>query len=81
METIDNIPNLESAPFDDEQIKKINDFQSNGKYHPMSCCEGNSPYCERKILGHGGILIAERSCLRCPCGEYTQNWVAKKMLE
>lgn len=53
-------------PFDEEQIKNINEYQNCGAFHPLTC------YCGNHIL-----LEPKRDGLWCPrCGRF-QNWIHK----
>lgn len=68
------------APFNDDQIDKLNQFQSKGFFHPFTCGCGfgldaeQKSKCER-LNGTGeGVLIATKDGWICPCGEYTQKW-------
>jgi hypothetical protein len=60
------------APFTEEEIKKFNEHQKNIMY---TCCSTDSDgnHCERS-KNNGGILIATRDGLVCPCGKYKQDW-------
>lgn len=57
------------APFSDEQVSAINEYQKNPSLHPLTCCGHNG--CERDDRN----LLAQTNCLVCPCGQYKQNWV------
>ena len=69
------------APFSQEQVDKLNQFQKTGKFHPFTCCSPEYiPECKR-ALNQGetyeereGILIAKTEGFICPCGKYKQNW-------
>ena len=80
------------APFTEEQVKKINEYQNRGNMHPFTCCSPDDiDECQRKrktypdgrVAGglNEGILIATTEGLVCPCGKYKQNWVHSFMAE
>jgi hypothetical protein len=66
------------APFNEEQIKLINEYQQSGM-HPFTCCgnDNEGKECNREI--EDGVLKALKDELICPCGRYTQNWVHSGM--
>jgi hypothetical protein len=51
------------APWTDEQVKSINEFQASGKMHPLTC--GNRDRAP---------LIAYTDGLACSFCDYRQNW-------
>lgn len=53
-----------SAPFSEEQCRRLNEWQQSGQFHPFTC--GN-PDCR-------AVLIADPSGWRCPDCDYRQNW-------
>lgn len=72
-----------TAPFTDEQVICINDYQKFGKFHPFTCCSPEEiSECTRKRENHtegeyeknDGLLLASNNGLTCPCGKYTQDW-------
>ncbi len=65
------------APFTEDQVKKLNDYQQGEKYHPFTCCGEYG--CSRSL--NNGILIATTEGWICPCGQYKQNWAHKYMTE
>ena len=70
------------APFTDEQVKKLNKFQNNGKWHPFTCCSpSNVKECLRKKGGNEGLLIATNEGWVCPCGKEKQDWAWDFMAE
>jgi len=79
------------APFTDEQVRNINDFQNGGNRHPFTCCSPEEiTECTRAgkmvdgkyVQGtSGGLLIASNDGMVCPCGEYEQHWVYKIMTD
>lgn len=78
-----------NAPFSDEQVILLNQYQSI-EPHPFTCCSPeNISECLRaskEIDGQiidgvsEGILVATNEGWICPCGKYTQDWAYKKML-
>lgn len=72
---------INKAPFTQEQVDKLNDYQRNGKMHPFTCCSPSDiKECKRRS-GEGstyeekeGILIATVEGWVCPCGKYKQDW-------
>lgn len=88
------ISETKSAPFTQEEVDALNDYQSKGKFHPFTCCGGNknTPNCFRikdaseldpniSYADSEGILKATKDGWVCPCGEYTQNWAHSFMSE
>lgn len=65
---IDNI----YAPFTDEQVKNLNEFQAAGYIHPYTC--GNDHDGDR-------ILIATNAGWICPSCNYTQNYCSSYMAD
>lgn len=80
------------APFSDEQVQKLKDYQDGittfpvqiGDIkeiqvpgHPLTC---NTPdYCPRKGLLEDRKLIPYKIGWTCPCGKYKQNWAYEFM--
>ena len=65
------------APFNEEQIEIINQYQKRGTFHSLNCCGGHSGEqkgCERVEGKSEGVLVAKKHGLVCPCGMYTQTW-------
>lgn len=60
------------APFTDNQVSNINDFQKSGFMHEFTC--GNHHDGEK-------TLIAVNDGLICPTCDYTQNWVHSHMAD
>ncbi len=76
------------APFSQEQIDKINNYQSTCEDHKVLTCTGKIHVPKKGILTrtmdlceNGGTLIAHKDGLDCPCGRYTEDWVYKYMTE
>lgn len=59
------------APFSDEQVKNINQYQTQATFHPFTCCGYDG--CKRDV--NDGILTATKKYLICPCGKVKQKWV------
>lgn len=58
------------APFTEEQINNINDYQNRGMFHPFTCTTGSH------------TLIANADGLYCPnCPDYHQDWVHDGMAD
>ena len=80
-----------NAPFTDEQVKNLNDYQTKGRFHPFTCCSPESiPECTRAgkevdgeyVKGTSeGLLVASNEGWVCPCGKYKQNWAHAFMAE
>jgi len=72
------------APFTDQQIRKLNEFQNAGQFHPFTC-DRKAVECETNVTprdySKDGVLIATKDGWVCPCGKYTQNWAHKFMGE
>ena len=72
------------APFTKEQINKLNEYQTSGKFHPFTCgrnhieCEVNKT---PRDYEKDGVLIATEEGWICPCGKYRQNWAHDFMVE
>lgn len=60
------------APWSPEQVKNLNDFQTEGHMHPFTC---GSPDCRAD-------LVATANGWTCPSGcGYTQNWAHDFMVD
>lgn len=69
------------APFTQEQVDQINRSQSGGM-HPFTCCSPEEIQgCTRASGETQGILSCGTEGLVCPCGEYRQEWVHRRMTE
>ncbi len=53
------------APFTDDQITSLNEYQASGVFHPFTC--GGSIECRTN-------LIATKEGWTCPNCNYTQEW-------
>lgn len=76
------------APFTDEQVKALNEFQKKGRFHPFTCCSPQEIKECKRANDEGdtyeekqGILIATNEGWVCPCGKYKQEWAHKLMIE
>lgn len=67
------------APFTDEQVKNLNEYQKSTGIHPFTCCSHEG--CNRTSQPNEGILIARTQGWVCPCGKYKQNWAHKFMAD
>jgi len=65
------------APFTDEKVKELNEYQSSRRMHPYTC-DRKAPECEvnqePRDRSKDGVLIATKEGWICPCGKYKQNW-------
>ena len=61
------------APFTDDQVHNIMDYQNTGGYHPFTCDESGKD-CQKKNGKGDGRLMPNKDGLFCPCGKYKQNW-------
>jgi len=59
-----------NAPFTDEQVKRLNQYQNCGHVHPFTC--GNDK-CR-------AILKATRKGWVCECCGFTQDWAHEEMV-
>jgi len=65
------------APFTKEQVKKLNEYQMSGCFHPFTCCGHDG--CVRDEDNNYGLLIATEDGWVCPCGKWKQDWAHKFM--
>jgi|GEM_PF-1656772 len=63
------------APFTDEQVKGLNEYQNSGVFHEFTC--GNSKHPADK----GRTLVAYNEGWKCPNCDYTQNWAFASMTD
>lgn len=56
------------APFTDEQVKNLNDYQESGIMHEFTCGNQNHP------MGQARCLVATKDGWVCPGCNYTQDW-------
>lgn len=57
---------------EEENLEYLRKYQSNGKFHPYTCCSHNG--CERGTQNNWGTLIPTSDKWVCPCGKYTQEY-------
>lgn len=81
MENMEN--KIIKAPFTDEQVKTLNEYQKCGMMHPFTCCSPEDiPECLRTKGGpHEGLLVATTEGWVCPCGKYKQDWAHEFMAD
>lgn len=61
---------MKKAPFTDEEVLKINEYQVSGAMHPFTCTSGSH------------TLVANNDGLYCPeCPDYKQDWVHDSMAD
>lgn len=60
------------APFTEEQVKNLNDYQELGCFHPFTCCSHDD--CDRRKQPNEGRLRATTEGWVCPCGKWKQDW-------
>lgn len=65
------------APWTDEEVKRLNEYQQHEYFHPFTC-----PYRDNdKHYMNEGTLIATNNGWVCPFCDYTQNWAHDGMLK
>lgn len=52
------------APFTDDQVKHLNEYQNNDRFHPFTC----------GTVGCIESLVATNAGWVCPRDDYTQDW-------
>lgn len=57
------------APFTQDQVNHINEFQESGLVHPFTCPNDSS------------VLLAHCAGLECPNCDYMQDWVHDVMAD
>lgn len=79
-----------NAPFTKEQVERLNEYQTKGRFHPFTCIgqmkeqeNENGKFTERtrSECPNSGTLIATEEGWVCPCGEYKQSWAHEFMAE
>lgn len=64
-----------TAPFTDEQVERLTEYQNLRAMHPFTCCSPyDVPKCTRASGESDGVLIPRTEGFICPCGRYTQDW-------
>ncbi len=71
-------PDKITAPFTQEQVDALNEWQKNGRFHPFTC--GNDRTNEKHLDGEG-LLVATLEGWICPFCDYKQNWAHSFMAE
>jgi hypothetical protein len=82
--------NLIHAPWTEEQVKALNEYQADGHFHPYTCGKRDThpyqgsfviwhedPEIDRKVVDvELDVLIATENGWLCPCPgcDYTQDW-------
>ncbi len=66
------------APWTEEQVKNLNEYQVSGKFHPFTC---GGTGCAKDETCNYGILTAKIDGWYCPCNEWKQNWAHRFMAE
>jgi len=61
------------APFTDEQVIKLNEYQHAGKFHPFTGIPKDMGS-RRDCPDAECLLKATNAGWVCPCGDYTQDW-------
>lgn len=67
------------APFTDEQVTALQNYQDAGYLHPFTCMGHEG--CKRPEQYNGGKLIPTSEGWVCACGSYTQNWAHSFMAQ
>lgn len=67
------------APWTDEQVSALNEFQHEANCHPFTCGTHSSPLDKEPKCQ--GILVAEPDGWRCPVCGYRQGWCHNFMLD
>lgn len=76
-----------TAPWTDEQVAALNEFQRLRRFHPFTCGSGNrsdaAHLAARDHLGlrDNGALVATREGWICPACDYTQDWAHEFMFK
>jgi len=74
------------APWTEEQVNKLNEFQSSRRMHPFTCGSGNRTDEAHKTYqaqhgGDFGQLVATTDGWRCPVCDYRQDWAHEFMFK
>lgn len=70
-----------TAPFTEEQVKRLNEFQESGMHEFTCCSPPHIAECTRKTKESEGILTATTEGWICPCKKYAQDWAPPFMAE
>ncbi len=79
------------APFTDKQVVRLNEFQEEGQYAPLTCRnawdnedrrvdQAHEDYFEANGGKRSGALVAKNSGMECPVCSYRQDWADPHML-
>ena len=64
------------APFTKEQVKNLNEFQTNGRFHEFTCCSPeNISECERINKTSEGSIRISRNDLASVAGIATETFI------
>lgn len=70
------------APWTDEQVAALNDWQTSGRFHPFTCCtEGTGCRDRLGTDNNERALAATNNGWVCPTCDYTQDWAHDFMFE
>lgn len=62
------------APFTEEQVEALNNYQQESGFHPFTCLHNLHNECGRSNKDEEGVLIASKEGWICPCGKWRQDW-------
>jgi hypothetical protein len=62
------------APFTEEQVKNINEYQVDGMMHPFTCPCDHDDFVDGEVAADH-LLIATKENLYCSDCDYQQYWV------
>lgn len=74
-------PKRITAPFSDEQVKELKNWQRNYKVQPLTCPNRDAPGHIERLNREKGTLVPYRAgwfCLDC---DYAQDWAHKFMVD
>lgn len=74
-------PKRITAPFSDEQVKELKNWQRNYKVQPLTCPNRDAPGHIERLNREKGTLVPYRAgwfCLDC---DYSQDWAHKFMVD
>jgi hypothetical protein len=69
---------MKEAPWTEEEVQKLNEFQKDGRFHPFTCGGDRK---DRYHLDGEGILVATTQGWMCPFCDYKQNWCHQVMID
>jgi hypothetical protein len=79
------VSNVVKAPWTEEQVRQLNAYQYDRRFHPFTCGSGNrrDVFHTAKILSNGfhdaGQLTATVNGWICAACDYTQDWTLAVM--